>query len=83
MAIWRSFIAEKAMSFGNHLLLKKRWQFGYVLLLNIRLQFGDTHLLSFCGRFGNNPIAKHILAILATSYHLNRNDRVSIVALLD
>jgi hypothetical protein len=36
MTIWRSFIAEKAMPFGDHLLLKKRWQFGYGLLLNIR-----------------------------------------------
>jgi hypothetical protein len=29
MAIWRSFIAEKAMPSGDHLLLKKRWRFGY------------------------------------------------------
>jgi hypothetical protein len=54
MAIWRSFITEKAMPFGNHLSLKKQWRFGYVLLLNIRRQFGDTHSLSFCGQLGNN-----------------------------
>jgi hypothetical protein len=80
MAIRRSFIAEKAIPFGNHLLLKKRWQFGHVISLNIRWQFGDTHSLSFCGRFDDNPIAKHLFAILATSYCLNRNDRVSIIA---
>jgi hypothetical protein len=27
MAIWRSFIAEKAMPFGDHFLLKKQWRF--------------------------------------------------------
>jgi hypothetical protein len=47
MAIWRSFIAKKAMPFGDHLSLKKRWQFGYFLSLNIHWCFVDTHLLSF------------------------------------
>jgi hypothetical protein len=33
MAIWRYFIAKKAMPFGDLLLLNKRWQFGYVYCL--------------------------------------------------
>jgi hypothetical protein len=49
MAIWRSFIAEKAMPFGDHLSLKKQWRSGYVLSLNICWQFGNTHLLNFAG----------------------------------
>jgi hypothetical protein len=46
MAIWCSFIAEKAIPFGDHLLLKKQWQFGALLLLNKRWQFGDKQSLS-------------------------------------
>jgi hypothetical protein len=49
MAIWHSFIADKAMPVHDHLLLNKRWQFGYVLLLNICWQFGDTQFLRFVG----------------------------------
>jgi hypothetical protein len=42
IAIWRYFIAKKAMPFGDLISLNKQWQFGYVLLLNICWQVGET-----------------------------------------
>jgi hypothetical protein len=83
MAIWRSFIAEKAMPLGNHLLLKKRWQFGYVLLLNIRwVEIWQHTFAKFLRAIWGQPIAQYLLVILGTSYHLNSNNRVNIVAFI-
>jgi hypothetical protein len=43
MAIWCSFIAEQAMTFGNHILLNKQWQFGALLLLNKQSHLAITY----------------------------------------
>jgi hypothetical protein len=56
---------------------KKRWQFGNQELLNNCLLFGYVELLKRSLAILQQPIAKHMLAILATFYRLNRNDRVS------
>jgi hypothetical protein len=77
MLIWCSFIAKWAMQFGNHVLLNTRWRFGVIFLLSLRGQFGNIVLLNIHWQFGDTLITKHTLAILATSYGLNRNDRVS------
>jgi hypothetical protein len=77
MLIWCSFIAKWAMQFGNHVLLNTCWRFGVILLLSLCGQFGNTVLLNERWRFGDTLITKHTLAILGTSYGLNRNDRVS------
>ncbi len=58
-------LLNKRLKFGDYELLNNRWQFGYVLLLNACWRFGDSLSLKLCWQF------------LATSYHLNRNDRVS------
>jgi hypothetical protein len=43
IAIWRSFIAEYATPFGNHLLLNKQWQFGAFLLLKKQCHLAITY----------------------------------------
>ncbi len=51
-------------------MLNKRWQFGNRISLNTRFVAKCTLAI------WQHPMAKHTLAILATSYCLNRNDRV-------
>ncbi len=64
LAIWRSYVAN------NH------WQFG-VNYCKIDLTIW-LHLIATCSlAILQQPTTKHTLAILATSYHVNRNNRVS------
>ncbi len=65
------------MQFGNHVSLNTCWQFGVIFLLSLRGQYGNTVSLNIHWQFGNTLIAKHTLAILGTSYCLNRSNRVS------
>jgi hypothetical protein len=74
LAILRQPIAKQAMPFGDRLSLKSESNLSNILLLNICWRLGDEQSLSV--RELILPIAKHLLAILATSYRLNRNGRV-------
>ncbi len=65
MAIWHSFIAKISNAIWRSFIAE--------YLLAIWLCFIAKCILAI--RW--HPIAKHTLAILATSYHLNRNNRVS------
>ncbi len=70
-------LLNNCWQFGAILLLNKQWQFGALLLLNKRWRFGDHVLLNTHWQFGfiakcllailRQPIANHMLAILATS----------------
>jgi hypothetical protein len=70
MAIWQSYIAKYLLSIWRFFITRQ-------LIAKCKLAIWQ-HLIAKCMlAIWQQPIAKHLLAILATSYRLNRNDRVS------